>query len=170
MLFVFFETFNFDAVTVAPYMGSDSITPFFEFKNKWVILLALTSNTGSSDFQHTLLGSGNVKLFEFVLEKSQSWGNDQNMMYVAGATQPGEFSRIRKIIPNHFLLVPGVGTQGGSLEEVSKNGMNNECGILVNSSRGIIYSSSEKNFGILARKSAQTIQESMQKYLELYCK
>jgi len=166
----FFERLNFDSVTVAPYMGADSVTPFLEFSNKWIILLALTSNKGSFDFQHLPIEKTSEKLFEAVLKKSRKWGTDQNMMYVVGATQAEELKKIREIVPDHFLLVPGVGVQGGSLEEVSKHGMNPDCGLLVNSSRGIIYSSNDKNFGSAARKSAQIIRGSMKKYLDLYLK
>ncbi len=164
----FFDNMNFDSVTVAPYMGEDSVKPFLEFSGKWVILLALTSNKGSRDFQH--LGVGAERLFEKVLEKSKEWGNDEQLMYVVGATQAEELQGIRKIIPDHFLLVPGVGAQGGSLEEVSKFGMNGDCGLLVNSSRGIIYQSSGKEFGKKAREAALEVKESMKKYLDLYLK
>ncbi len=167
----FFENMDFDSVTVAPYMGEDSVSPFLKFKNKWVILLALTSNKGSEDFQYIQLQElDREKLYERVLTKSQQWGNDNNMMYVVGATQAAELANVRKLAPKHFLLVPGVGAQGGSLEEVSKYGMNSDCGLLVNSSRGIIYSSSEKDFGEAAARSAQELQESMKKYLDLYAK
>jgi orotidine-5'-phosphate decarboxylase len=157
---------SFDSVTVAPYMGADSVLPFLEFENKWVILLALTSNIGSQDFQFSELTSGQ-KLFEKVLEKSQEWGNDQNMMYVVGATQSESLVEIRRIVPNHFLLIPGVGAQGGSLEEVSKYGMNKECGLLVNSSRAIIYASDGKDFAEKAREEAKKVQQEMKKYLDL---
>jgi orotidine-5'-phosphate decarboxylase len=160
----FFEYYNFDAVTVAPYMGSDSVKPFLEFRNKWVILLALTSNDGSKDFQMNEMKSGE-KLFENVLRTSAQWGSTENMMYVVGATHPKYFSEIRKIIPDHFLLVPGVGAQGGSLEEVSKAGMNKECGLLVNSSRQIIYASDGKGFTDKAREEAKKMQVEMEKYL-----
>lgn len=166
----FFENMNFDSVTVAPYMGEDSVAPFLQFKNKWVILLTLTSNKGSSDFQYLLVNEKEERLFETVIKTSLNWGTDQNMMYVVGATQAEELNNIRKIIPDHFLLVPGVGAQGGSLEEVSKNGFNSHCGLLVNSSRGIIYSSDDKNFGSAARKSAMELRDSMKKYLDVYLK
>ena len=133
----FFEEIDLDAVTVAPYMGEDSVTPFLNYKNKWVILLALTSNKGSHDFQLTADPSGE-RLFEKVLRVSQQWADSEQMMYVVGATQGAMFADIRKVAPDHFLLVPGVGAQGGSLEEVCKYGMNSQCGLLVNSSRGII--------------------------------
>ena len=156
----FFKNLNFDAVTVAPYMGSDSVTPFLEFKDKWVVLLALTSNNGSLDFQITKNEEGK-KLFEQVLETSQKWGTNKNIMYVVGATRSDQLSEVRDIISNHFLLVPGVGAQGGSLEEVAKYGMNDECGLLVNSSRGIIYASTEIDFAEKARQEAQKLQFKM---------
>ena len=156
---------SFDSVTVAPYMGADSVQPFLEFKDKWVILLALTSNLGSQDFEFSELISGQ-KLFEKVLEKSQEWGNDQNMMYVVGATQTESLVGIRKIVPDHFLLIPGVGAQGGSLEEVSNYGMNSTCGLLVNSSRAIIYASSGEDFAEKARIEAQKVQAEMEKYMD----
>lgn len=157
---------SFDSVTVAPYMGADSVQPFLEFKDKWVILLALTSNIGSQDFQFSELNSGQ-KLFEKVLEKSQEWGNDQNMMYVVGATQTESLLEIRKIVPDHFLLIPGVGAQGGSLEEVSKYGMNKQCGLLVNSSRAIIYASDGEDFAEKASTEAKKVQQEMEKYLSM---
>lgn len=156
----FLEEMDVDAVTVAPYMGEDSVTPFLNFKNKWVILLALTSNKGSFDFQLMEDKEGN-KLFENVLTKSQEWGNTDNMMYVVGATRGEAFTTIRKQAPNHFLLVPGVGAQGGSLQEVCKYGMNKECGLLVNSSRGIIYADNSINFAHFARQEALRLQEQM---------
>ena len=156
----FFENFNFDAVTVSPYMGSDSITPFLEYEDKWVILLALTSNIGSLDFQNIKNEDGR-QLFEKVLETSQKWGTNKNMMYVVGATRSKQISEVREIIPNHFLLVPGVGEQGGSIEEVAKYGMNDECGLLVNSSRGILYASTEVDFSEKAREEAQKLQFKM---------
>ena len=156
----FFENLNVDAVTVAPYMGSDSVTPFLEFADKWVILLALTSNIGSLDFQNTKNEDGK-QLFEKVLETSQTWGTDKNMMYVVGANRSEQLSEVREIIPTHFLLVPGVGAQGGSLEEAAKYGMNDECGLLVNSSRGIIYASTEIDFAEKARQEAQKLQFKM---------
>ena len=156
----FFENLNVDAVTVSPYMGSDSVTPFLEFEDKWVILLALTSNIGSLDFQKIKNEDGK-QLFEQVLETSQKWGTNKNMMYVVGATRSEQLSEIREIIPNHFLLVPGVGTQGGSIQEVAKYGMNDECGLLVNSSRGIIYASTEVDFAEKAREEAQKLQFKM---------
>ncbi len=156
----FFEEMNLDALTVAPYMGEDSVTPFLNYPNKWVILLALTSNKGSADFQLTTDEKGE-RLFEKVLKKSGEWGNDENMMYVVGATRGQLFEDIRKVVPNHFLLVPGVGAQGGSLEEVCKYGMNSECGLIVNSSRAIIYADKSENFATVAAGKAREVQEQM---------
>jgi orotidine-5'-phosphate decarboxylase len=156
----FFENMNFDAVTVAPYMGSDSVTPFLEFDGKWAIVLALTSNKGGLDFQ-TIKSENGKALFEEVLETSNKWGTDENMMYVVGATRAEQLSDIRKIIPNHFLLVPGVGVQGGNLREVAKYGMNADCGLLVNSSRGIIYAGKGIDFAEKAREEAQKLQQEM---------
>ena len=156
----YFEEMNFDSVTVAPYMGSDSVTPFLEFKDKWVIVLALTSNKGGLDFQ-IIENKNGKQLFEQVLETSQNWGTDKNMMYVVGATRAEQLSEIRAIIPNHFLLVPGVGAQGGSLEEVAKYGMNADCGLLVNSSRGIIYASSDIDFAEKSREEVEKLQHKM---------
>jgi orotidine-5'-phosphate decarboxylase len=156
----FFEEMNLDALTVAPYMGEDSVTPFLSYPNKWVILLALTSNKGSADFQLTTDEKGE-RLFEKVLKKSGEWGNDENMMYVVGATRGQLFEDIRKVVPNHFLLVPGVGAQGGSLEEVCKYGMNSECGLIVNSSRAIIYADKSENFAAVAAEKAREVQEQM---------
>ncbi len=163
----FFETMDFDALTVAPYMGADSVTPFLEQQGKWVILLALTSNAGSKDFQKQPL-ENQSQLFETVLETAKSWGSSDQLMFVVGATQPAYFKRIRAIIPDHFLLVPGVGVQGGDLETVSKVGFNAEVGILVNSSRSIIYAGSGKDFPVQARAAAQKIQREMQLYLTKY--
>lgn len=156
----FFEDLDVDALTVAPYMGEDSVTPFLNYKDKWVVLLALTSNKGSHDFQLTTDENGK-RLFEEVLDKSQKWANDEQMMYVVGATQEKLFADIRKHVPNHFLLVPGVGAQGGSLEEVCKYGMTKECGLIVNSSRGIIYADNTPNFAEAAGKAARTLQQEM---------
>lgn len=155
----FFENLNFDSVTVAPYMGADSVIPFLEFKNKWVILLALTSNKGADDFQ--FFESVDEKLFEKVLKQSKNWGNDENLMYVVGATRPEMFTEIRKLVPDSFLLVPGVGAQGGELSEVCKYGMNKDCGLLVNSSRGIIYAGNDENFAKKSREEAIKIQKEM---------
>ena len=162
----FFNTLNFDSITVAPYMGEDSVLPFLEIPNRWVILLALTSNKGADDFQ--FFDNGNTKLYEQVLETSKKWGNDKNLMYVIGATRPEMFTSIRKIVPDNFLLVPGVGAQGGSLSEVCKYGMNKNCGLLVNSSRAIIYSGNDKNFAEMARNSALKIQKEMSILLQEY--
>ncbi len=156
----FFEEYNVDALTVAPYMGEDSVTPFLGYKGKWVILLALTSNKGSLDFQMTEDKDG-VRLFEKVLSKSQEWGNSENMMYVVGATQGSMFQDIRRLAPDHFLLVPGVGAQGGSLQEVCKYGMTRDCGLLVNSSRGIIYASAGTDFAEAAAQKARELQTQM---------
>ena len=156
----FFEEMNIDAVTVAPYMGEDSVTPFLGYDGKWVILLALTSNKGSHDFQLTE-DAGGKRLFEKVLSKSQEWADDTQMMYVVGATQGQAFESIRKIVPRHFLLVPGVGAQGGSLEEVCKYGMTEDCGLIVNSSRAIIYAGHDHDFAQAAREAAQKVQQQM---------
>ena len=161
----FFEEYDIDALTVAPYMGEDSITPFLTYKNKWVVLLALTSNKGSHDFQLTTDENG-VRLFEKVINTSRQWANDENMMYVVGATQGRMFQDIRKIAPEHFLLVPGVGAQGGSLHEVCEYGMNNDCGLLVNSSRGIIYASADKDFAEVAAAKAKELQLEMAEELK----
>ncbi len=164
----FFEEYNIDALTVAPYMGEDSITPFLTYKDKWVILLALTSNKGSHDFQ-MIENKNGTRLFEEVLYKSKVWGNKENMMYVVGATQGQMFEDIRKIVPDSFLLVPGVGAQGGSLSEVCKYGMTKECGLLVNSSRGIIYASNGEDFATVAAQKAHEIQIEMAKELNTRC-
>ena len=157
----FFGEYDVDALTVAPYMGEDSVVPFLEgYDGKWVILLALTSNKGSFDFQLTEDKEGE-RLFEKVIRKSQEWGNDENMMYVVGATQGEMFADIRRIAPDHFLLVPGVGAQGGSLQQVCKYGMNKDCGLLVNSSRGIIYASQGTDFAEKAAAKAKELQEEM---------
>ena len=161
----FFEEYNIDALTVAPYMGEDSVTPFLGYQDKWVVLLALTSNKGSHDFQLTADTEGE-RLFEKVLRRSQEWGNDENMMYVVGATQGAMFADIRKLAPNHFLLVPGVGAQGGSLQEVCKYGMIKDCGLLVNSSRGIIYASNQEDFAEVAAQKAKELQQEMAAELE----
>ena len=152
--------FNFDALTIAPYMGADSVQPFTVYDGKWVILLALTSNKGAFDFQF-LPVDGEKKLFEQVLETSQQWGNAENMMYVVGATKADMLTQVRAIVPNSFLLVPGVGAQGGSLEEVCKYGLTKECGLLVNSSRGIIYASNGHDFAECAAEEAQKLQKQM---------
>jgi orotidine-5'-phosphate decarboxylase len=162
----FFKTFPFDSVTVAPYMGSDSVKPYLEFEGKWAIVLALTSNEGAKDFQFTEDKSGK-KLFEKVLETSSTWGTDENMMYVVGATRAEGIAAVRKLVPNHFFLVPGVGTQGGSLEDVVEYGFSEDCGLLINSSRGIIYASKELDFAEKAREEALKIQQQMEKQLVL---
>ena len=156
----FFEEYDIDSLTVAPYMGEDSVTPFLGYEGHWVILLALTSNKGSLDFQMTTDEQGE-RLFEKVLKKSQQWGTKDNMMYVVGATQGRMFEDIRKLAPEHFLLVPGVGAQGGSLQEVCKYGIIKDCGLLVNSSRGIIYASNGEDFAEVAGQKAKELQEEM---------
>lgn len=161
----FFKEYNVDALTIAPYMGEDSVKPFLEYEGKWVILLALTSNKGSHDFQ-LFEDKDGVRLFERVLSKAQEWGTTENLMFVVGATQGSLFADIRKLAPNSFLLVPGVGAQGGSLQEVCKYGMNKDCGLLVNSSRGIIYASSEANFAEFAGEKAKELQQEMEKELD----
>lgn len=163
----FFKQLNFDSVTVAPYMGEDSVKPFLEFKNKWVILLAHTSNTGSADFQLIESKQGK-KLYEEVILKSQEWATPDQLMYVVGATRADKIGEIRKLAPHHFFLVPGVGAQGGDLEAVSKYGMNQQCGLLVNSSRAIIYASGNENFAGAARQEASLIQQEMKTYLEKF--
>ena len=155
----FFETLHADAVTVAPYMGSDSVLPFTQFEGKWVVLLALTSNEGAKDFQ--LQKGENGFLFEQVLRQSMEWASAEKMMFVVGATRAEDIAEVRKIAPDYFFLVPGVGAQGGSLEEVVKYGANDECGLLVNSSRGIIYASNGVDFAVSAKKEALKIQNQM---------
>ena len=163
----FFDELDLDAVTVAPYMGEDSVKPFLGYPEKWVILLALTSNRGSHDFQFTKDENGE-RLFEKVLKVSKKWATDEQMMFVVGATQDKLFEDVRKIVPEHFLLVPGVGAQGGSLEEVCRYGMNKQCGLLVNSSRGIIYADSSENFAQNANKEARKLQLEMKVLLDKY--
>jgi len=180
----FLENLNFDSITVAPYMGEDSVTPFMEYKNKWVILLALTSNSGVNDFQLNEMyptfekgidvnsplekGARGIELYQQVLAKSKSWSTPDNMMYVVGATKAEMLTDIRKIVPESFLLVPGVGAQGGSLEAVAKFGMNKQCGLLVNSSRGIIYASTAENFAEKAREEAMKLQVEMSVLLDKF--
>ena len=164
----FFEQLDFDAVTVAPYMGHDSVLPFLDFPGKWVILLALTSNRGGADFQQLTIADGKGRLYEQVLEVSKQWGSSEQIMYVVGATRADYLTDIRKIVPDHFLLVPGVGAQGGDLEEVSRLGMNKDCGLLVNSTRGIIYSGAGEDFASKARESAEEIRKQMSSYLEKF--
>jgi len=161
----FFGNLDFDAVTVAPYMGEDSVTPFLSYEGKWVILLALTSNKGASDFQYMKDASTGESLFEKVLKTSKEWGNEDKLMYVVGATRADMLADIRNIIPESFLLVPGVGAQGGSLQEVAKYGLNSSCGLLVNSSRQIIYASSGKDFADAARSEAFKVQQEMEEIL-----
>lgn len=160
----FFDVLKVDALTVAPYMGEDSVTPFLGYDGKWVIILGLTSNKGSQDFQFTKNENG-TPLFETVIRKSSQWGSDENIMYVVGATQGKTFAEIRKIVPNHFFLVPGVGAQGGSLVEVAKYGINKECGLIVNSSRGIIHASSADDFDKVAAEKAHDLQREMAEIL-----
>jgi orotidine-5'-phosphate decarboxylase len=159
----FLENMQFDAVTVAPYMGEDSVSPFLSYNDKWVAILALTSNKGADDFQYH--NEDGLKLFERVLSVSKKWGTLDNIMYVVGATRAEMLKDIRRIIPDHFLLVPGIGAQGGSLEEVAKYGMTNKCGLLVNSSRGIIFADSSEKFDKIAGEKAREIQQEMEKYL-----
>lgn len=161
----YFDYLDCDSVTVAPYMGEDSVTPFLEFENRWVILLALTSNKGALDFQFMTDTKGE-QLYKKVLRKSAKWGNSDNMMYVVGATRAEGIGEVRKLVPNHFFLVPGVGAQGGSLEDVANYGWNNDCGLLVNSSRGILYASNGTDYAEKARFEAQNLQLQMARILE----
>lgn len=159
----FFEELDFDAITVAPYMGEDSVTPFLDYPGKWVVILALTSNKGADDFQYH--NEDGIRLFERVLDLSKKWGSPDNTMYVVGATRADTLIEIRRIVPDHFLLVPGVGAQGGNLEQVAKYGLNKKCGLLVNSSRGIIYADNSVNFDKTAGRKAKEMQQEMAKYL-----
>ena len=159
----FLGNLQFDAITVAPYMGEDSVTPFLSYNDKWVVLLALTSNKGADDFQYH--NEDGIRLFERVLSVSQKWGSINNIMYVVGATRAEMLKEIRRIVPDHFLLIPGVGAQGGSLEEVTKYGINNKCGLLVNSSRGIIFADGSENFDKVAEEKAHEMQLEMEKHL-----
>ncbi|MBL3656691.1 orotidine-5'-phosphate decarboxylase [Fulvivirga sediminis] len=161
----FFENMDFDSITVAPYMGEDSVSPFLDFPGKWVILLAHTSNQGSNDFQLMTNREHDTAFYEEVIRKSRQWATDDQLMFVVGATRADKIGQIREIAPDNFFLVPGVGAQGGSLEEVSKYGMNKDCGLLVNSSRGIIYASKEEDFAEAAGKEAQALQQQMEQYL-----
>jgi len=167
----FFEAMNFDAITVAPYMGEDSVRPFLEYENKWTIVLGLTSNKGSDDFQQLILNNSSLEnskpmaLYQRVIEKIAGWGTPGNLMFVTGATKASDFEGIRNIIPDNFLLVPGVGAQGGSLKDVSKYGLNKDCGLLVNASRAIIYASEKEDFAAKARLVAQEYQQEMSGYL-----
>jgi orotidine-5'-phosphate decarboxylase len=160
----FFDHLKADAVTVAPYMGQDSVSPFLGYKDKWVVLLALTSNSGAADFQQIEFNES--PLFEQVIEKASKWGSPDEMMFVVGATQTDYLAKIRQIVPDHFLLVPGIGAQGGDLEAVAKFGMNHQCGLLVNSSRGIIYASSKADFAEAAAKEAGRIQTEMARFIK----
>jgi orotidine-5'-phosphate decarboxylase len=161
----FFEKLQFDAVTVAPYMGEDSVKPFLEFDHKWVILLALTSNKGSLDFQFSPQENGQP-LYEKVMKKAQLWGNPDNLMFVTGATHPEKFEDIRRIAPDHFLLVPGIGAQGGELNQVCRFGLNRQVGLLVNSSRGIIFAGNGEDFAAKAREAALELQQQMENVLK----
>lgn len=163
----FFEQINFDSITVAPYMGEDSVKPFLGFKNKWVILLAHTSNPGSSDFQLIESKSGK-RLYEEVIIKSRQWGTPEQLMYVVGATRADKIADIRKLAPEHFFLVPGIGAQGGDLAETSKYGLTRQCGLLVNSTRAIIYASSGKDFATAAAHEAKAVKEEMSRLLQQY--
>ncbi len=162
-----FETLGGHAITVAPYMGEDSVAPFLETKDKWTIVLALTSNKGSQDFQHTAQDGGEP-LFEKVMRRTMHWGHPDQLMFVCGATQANRFADLRKIAPDHFYLVPGIGAQGGDLDAVCRYGMNDHCGLLVNSSRGILYASNGSDFAEAARASAVRLQTAMRKALEKY--
>lgn len=164
----FFEQMDFDSITVAPYMGSDSVLPFLTYENKFVILLALTSNEGALDFQFMTSNSTGLKLYEKVIAKASTWGNPENLMFVVGATRPEMLKNIRKLAPNNFLLVPGVGAQGGSLEGVAMNGMNKDCGLLVNSSRGVIYADQSESFATVAGEKAKELQQEMEGYLKKF--
>lgn len=164
----FFEQMSFDSVTVNPYMGEDSVKPFLNHKEKWVILLVATSNVGSFDFQDLIIENQSEKLFESVLRKSSEWGTPNNMMYVVGATRAESLVTVRMIVPDHFLLIPGIGAQGGNLEAVCKYGMNKQCGLIVNSSRGIIYAGKDKDFGSKAAEAAKELQEQMAEKLQQF--
>jgi len=158
----FFNELKADAVTVAPYMGKDSVTPFLNFENKWVIVLALTSNEGANDFQTAMLEESNTPLYEKVIRSVQSWGNEDQIMFVVGATRAEQFAHVRSLAPNNFFLVPGVGAQGGDLKAISKIGFNKHCGLLVNSSRQIIYASGHEDFAIKAGEEAMKVQQEME--------
>lgn len=164
----FFEQLSFDSVTVAPYMGEDSVTPFLAFKDKWAIVLALTSNAGSKDFQQLLVSGTDEPLYKEVLKKCAVWGSDENLMFVVGATKASYFKEIRTLVPDHFLLVPGVGAQGGNLQEVSQFGLNSSCGLLVNASRSILYAATDETFATAAKAEAKEMQQEMKSYLEDY--
>lgn len=162
----FFKQMQFDAVTIAPYMGKDSIRPFLEYENKWSVVLALTSNEGSYDFQRIQSVDDAMPIYEHVLRKTKQWGTIDNTMYVVGATRSEDLQAIRSIIPDHFLLVPGVGAQGGSIEDVCKNGMNKDIGLLINAARSILYAGKDKDFAIQARKEAMRMNEIMKRFLD----
>jgi orotidine-5'-phosphate decarboxylase len=164
----FFEQMNFDSITVAPYMGEDSVTPFLQFSDTWVILLAHTSNPGSADFQLTESRISGKKLYEEVIIKAKTWASADKLMFVVGATQADKIESIRALAPKYFFLVPGVGAQGGDLETISKFGMNNECGLIVNSARAIIYASDGKDFATRAGEEAKKVQQQMKELLEKY--
>lgn len=162
----FFEKTDFDAVTVSPYMGSDSVIPFLEYKNKWIIILGLTSNKGAEDFQYFKDQNSNRMLFEQVLKTCSTWGTTDNTMFVVGATKAEMLKKVRDIVPNHFLLIPGIGAQGGSLEEVAKYGLNKKCGLIVNSSRAIIYADCTNDFAKVASIKAKEVQQEMKELLK----
>ncbi len=164
----FFENMNFDSVTVAPYMGEDSVKPFLTFDGKWIILLGLTSNAGSNDFQALTINGTEERLFERVINRSQGWGDINNMMYVIGATKAEQLGEIRKIIPDYFLLVPGIGAQGGDLESACKFGLNQDFGLLINASRGIIYASDAHDFDTIAANKASKLRIEMKRYMDKY--
>jgi orotidine-5'-phosphate decarboxylase len=161
----FFEEMDFDAVTLSPYMGKDSITPFLEYDGRWVVVLGLTSNPGAEDFQFLTIGSGKARLFEAVLYQASGWGNPDQVMFVVGATRANLIRGIRNIVPAHFLLVPGIGAQGGSLREVVDAGITDQCGLVVNASRSILYAGQDEGFGKAARKASQLLQQEMARYL-----
>lgn len=165
---VFFQEMDFDAVTLSPYMGSDTAEPFYAYSGKWAVLLALTSNASAQDFETLPLADGG-KLYEQVIRTSMDWGTEDNTMYVVGATKADQLASVRAIVPDHFLLVPGVGAQGGSLAEVARYGMNRRCGLLVNSSRGIIYASNGRDFAEAAARAAQVLQSEMSELLAQFC-
>lgn len=164
----FFEYLSFDSITVAPYMGKDSVTPFLDYQDKWVILLAHTSNTGSADFQLLESKQSGRKLYEEVILRSQEWASPEQLMFVVGATHAARVASIRGLAPKNFFLVPGIGAQGGDLEAVSKYGMNKDCGLIVNSARAIIYASRDRDFAMNAEKEAQKVQQEMDQYLDRY--
>ncbi|MFN8256389.1 MAG: orotidine-5'-phosphate decarboxylase [Bacteroidales bacterium] len=164
----FFDNLKFDGITLAPYMGKDSVEPFLDYKDKWAVILAITSNEGANDFQFNYITDTQEYLYEQIIRKSSGWGSEKNIMYVVGATQAEHLSRVRKLVPKHFLLIPGVGAQGGSLKEVARLGMNKSCGLLVNSSRAIIFAGKDENFASLAREKAMEIKLEMKELLKQY--